>query len=110
MNAPATFDLAPRIAAYGSTVDTFMPQCGPEERRLRCGILYCRDKALASIRHARWEAALVLETVHRIAIANAFTAMPLDQLREVRAALVRLMTVAMAVEARGPGSAPDDAA
>lgn len=99
---------ASRIARYSPTVDAFLPCVGEEERRLRCGVLYCRDKASAALRRARWEPSLVLRAIESMATVNAFAAMPIENLRELRGALVRLMIVAMALETRGPGSSVDE--
>lgn len=102
MNAPA------RIARYEPTVDTFLPLCSDEEKRLRCGVLYIRDKASSSIRYARPEPGMILQTIESIAATNAFAPMPIDHLSELRAGLVRMMMVAMAFEARGPGRPIDE--
>ncbi|RDE06236.1 hypothetical protein [Sphingomonas aracearum] len=99
-----------RIARYIPTVDTFLPCLGPEEKRLRCGILYIRDKATAAVRHARREPAIILQSVVMIASEQAYATMPIEQVRELRHALVRLMMTASALEERGPGSVPDEPA
>ncbi|MFL0418413.1 hypothetical protein ACH0CP_12745 [Sphingomonas sp. 179-I 2A4 NHS] len=97
-----------RIRRYAPTVDTFLPCLGEEEKRLRCGILYMRDKATAASRHARREPELILSTITTIATEHAFAAMPIEHIRELHAGLVRLMMVAIALETRGPGSSLDE--
>lgn len=98
MNAPAY------IARYRPTVAQFLPAIDDESARLRCGILYLRDKASGAERVARWEASTVLAAIASIATQHAFTEMPLEQLETVHASLVRMMMAATALEVRGPGS------
>ena len=96
MNATAT------IARYAPTLDALRPGCGERERRLRCGILYLRDRASAAMRVAGWEASLILQTVESLAGVHAFATMPAAELDELHHGLVRLTSVANALDQRGP--------
>ena len=101
LDVPAT-----AVERYGTSLDALRPCCCPDERRLRCGLLYLRDRATAGQRVAGWEAGLVLQVIETLALAHTYATMPIEQLRELHHGMVRLLTVAMALEMRGPGAAP----
>lgn len=101
MSAPANLT-PPVVERYGPTLDTILPGCGERERRLRCGILYLRDRANAAHRIAGWEATLVLHSIEALASVHAFAGMPPSQLEELHHSMTRLMGVAMALDMRGP--------
>ena len=101
MTAPANIN-APVVDRYGPTLDALRPGCGPEERRLRCGILYLRDRATAALRVAGWEARCILEHIEALAAVHAFATMPTEELAELRRGMIRLMQTAMALDMRGP--------
>lgn len=92
------------MAKYGVVLDAMRPGCVGVERRLRCGVLYLRDRAAAAGERAGWEAATVLAAINSIATVHAFASMPFDQLDTLHRSLTRMMLSAMALETRGPGS------
>ena len=93
------------IARYAPTLASFRPGCGETERRLRCGILYMRDRAAAALRVAGWEASLILHAVESMATVHAFAPMPAVELEELHHGLVRLTMTASALDQRGPRTA-----
>ena len=93
---------APVEIRYGATLDALRPGCRDRERRLRCGILYMRDRASAALRVAGWEASLVLAAVESLASVHAFAPMPAAELDELHHGLIRLTSVASALDMRGP--------
>ena len=101
MTAPANIN-APVVDRYGPILDVLRPGCGPEERRLRCGILYLRDRATAALRVAGWEARPILAHIEALAAVHGVATMPAEELRELRGQMVRLLSVAMALDMRGP--------
>lgn len=92
----------PAIEAYAPTVDTFLPCIPADEKRLRCGILYLRDRATAAMAVASWEASQALAPIASLASVHAYGPMTQEQLRTLRASLTRMMMVAQALETRGP--------
>lgn len=90
------------IAAYEPTIDILRPHCGDAEKRLRCGILYLRDRANAARRRACWEACVVLHAIESLATVHAFASMAPEELETLNHALTRMMLVAQALEVRGP--------
>ena len=101
MTAPANIT-APVVERYGPVLDALRPCCGEIERRRRCGILYLRDRATAAMRVAGWEAAAILRHIEALACVHAVASMPADQLEELHHSMTRLMSVAMALDMRGP--------
>lgn len=97
MNAPA--NIAPkRVAMYKPQVRAFMPGVVGEELDLRASILMTRDQATRGLTRCSDEAAGILAEVERLARDVAFSRMPLDILRDVRAQLIRLLSCATGLE------------
>lgn len=101
MNA-FTGSMSPTIERYSATLDAFLPGCGGEERRRRCGILYLRDRATAGLQVAGWEAAAILRHIEALACVHGLATMPPAQLEELHHSMTRLMSVAVALDMRGP--------
>lgn len=101
MTAPANI-VPPVVERYGPTIDAMRPCCADQERRYRAGILYLRDRATAGLRVAGWEGSMVLRTIESLASVHAFASMPLAELEELHHGMTRLMSVAMALDMRGP--------
>lgn len=97
MNAPAGI-VPKRAALYEPQVRAFMPCVSEEELPLRCSILMSRDQATRGLMRCSDEAAGILAEVERLARDAAFARMPLDVLRDVRAQLIRLLSVATGFE------------
>ena len=101
MTAPANI-MPWTIERYAPTLDAFRPGCGEEERRRRCGILYLRDRATAGLQVAGWEAAAILRHIEALASVHGLATMPPAQLEELHHSMTRLMSVAVALDMRGP--------
>lgn len=96
MNAPAK--VAPARDRYIPIVRHHVPLCEGDELSIRCSILYTRDLATAGLRRASDEAAGILTEIQRLATDNAFRRVPIEELTELRAQLVRLLSCASGLE------------
>ncbi len=103
MTAPANI-VPPVVARYAPTLDALRPGCSGMDQRLRCGILYMRDRATTALQVAGWEAGAILQHVVALATVHAFAPMPANELQELHHSMTRLMGAAQALDMRGPRS------
>ena len=103
-------DPSKSVAIYKPALAGLLPGCDGEEARLRCGVLYLRDRAArARPIAATATAGVLLDAINDIAGHYALAPLPLEELDTLHRALVRVMLSAQALETRGPGR-PIDAA
>lgn len=84
----------PAWRSYIPSLDALMPGKGDEERRLRCGMMLLRDRAIRARQEAGWEADMVLGAVQNIASENALAPMALEDIRHLHYNLLRLVATA----------------
>lgn len=92
------------VARYVPILEGLRPGARGDEQRMRCGILYLRDRAIAGRDRACWEASLVLGALETMACVHATRSMAIDQLDTVHRSMVGLMSIATMLEQHGPAS------
>jgi hypothetical protein len=92
------------VERYGSALDLLMPGLNEDNRRLRCGILFLRDRAMRAANFASWEAAVALGGIVSLSSVHGYAPMTTEALETLHAALMRMMLAATALETRGPRS------
>lgn len=104
MNAPAGKITAAQVRAqtrerYVPIVERYCPGCSEEELRLRCSILFIRDKASAALRTCSDDAYGALAEASRLANDYAFRTMSRRSLAAIRLELQMLVRCASGLEA-----------
>lgn len=107
MNASVQIE---RWRQYLPTVEAFLPGCGEDELRDRCGLLLMRDQAAATKASCAEEAYHLLEHVERTAGNHAFRPMSIEYLHRLRAELLKVVSAASGLElfARGQLTTPGE--
>ena len=90
--------IRPARDRYIPIVRQHVPTCQGKELELRCSLLMVRDQSASALRRCSEEAYGVLAEVHRLSSENAFAAMPLAELAELRRQLVQLTACASGLE------------
>lgn len=83
---------------YVPIVQHHMPGCKGEELSLRCSLLLMRDQAASRLGRCSGEAYPTLCEVNRLATIFAYQRIPLAELKELRAQLIRLTVAASGLE------------
>lgn len=107
MNAETSNPHPPAWRSYGPALDRIMPCKDGEERRLRCGMMLMRDRAMKARERAGREADMVLAAVQIIAAESALSTMSAQQLKHLHYNLVRLVATASNLETVALGGVPD---
>jgi hypothetical protein len=107
VNAPVSNPHPPAYRAYGPALDALMPGKVGEERRLRCGLMLMRDRALRARETAGWEADMILAAVWKMASEHALSPMPIEMLRHLHYNLIRLVGTASSLETITQGEVPN---
>jgi hypothetical protein len=107
VNAPASNPHPPAWRSYGPALDRLMPCKDGEERRLRCGMMLMRDRAMRAREKAGWESGLILRAVQDIASEHALSPMSVEQLKHLHYSLVRLVATASNLETISQGGVPN---
>ena len=94
--------MSPPVARYIPILEGLRPGARGNEQRMRCGILYLRDRAIAGRDKACWEASLILGALESMACVHATRSMALDQLDTVHRSMLGLMNIATMLERHGP--------
>lgn len=84
----------PKREDYEPAVKCFLPSAHGEELELRASLLLMRDRALATMPIACEEAWTLLDLVQRTAGRDAFRSMRMDELREIKRLLIRIISTA----------------
>lgn len=84
----------PKREDYEPAVKCFLPSARGEELNLRASLLLMRDRAMSAKRGACEEAWQLLDLVERTASRDAFRSMRLEELREIKRLLIRLVSTA----------------
>lgn len=84
----------PKREDYEPNVRMFLPSAQGEELELRASLLLMRDRAIATKPIACEEAWQILDLVERTASRDAFRSMRMDELREIKRLLIRLVSTA----------------
>lgn len=91
---------------YAAAVTAFMPQCEGEELHRRTTLCLIRDgatKLKASCAEETWP---IYDVIERAAVANAYRAMPLEQLRDLQLILTLMAGQARDLDAWCKGADP----
>lgn len=107
MNAPVSNPHPPAWRSYGPALDRLMPCKDADERRLRCGMMLMRDRAMRAREKAGWASDMVLAAVQSIANESALCPMSAEQLKHLHYNLVRLVATASNLETIAQGGVPD---
>ena len=84
----------PKREDYDPVIRAFMPGVDREELELRASLLLMRDRAMSTKPIACEEAWQILDLVERTASRDAFRSAGLDELREIKRLLIRLVSTA----------------
>lgn len=84
----------PKREDYEPAVKCFLPSAQGEELELRASLLLMRDRALSTMPIACEESWQILDLVQRTASRDAFRSMRIDELREIKRLLIRLVSTA----------------
>jgi hypothetical protein len=99
MNAePTPLARALQLADYEPHVHAFLPGCGGEELEIRSALLLMRDCAAAAKTHCTDEAYPLLEHVEHLASRFAFQGMLIEDLRDLRTAMRKLVAAAASID------------
>lgn len=89
----------PKREDYEPAVKCFLPSAFGEELELRASLLLMRDRAMSVKPVACEEAWQILDLVERTASRDAFRSMAMDELRELKRLLIRLVSTASGFDA-----------
>lgn len=89
----------PKREDYEPAVKCFLPGAKGEELELRSSLLLIRDRSMAAKPGCSEEGWQILDLVERTASRDAFRSMRLDELRELKRLLIRLVSTASGFDA-----------